>query len=121
MVIITVDSVVHLFFAILPFARAVRRRRPSYVGHSNGQGGCPGLICGKRINSNSLENCLDTYIFLSHVTLKIISDIHVWKDEECVLTSEMKLIYRENSDLKKCQLRKSKGKSLPINQLHALL
>ena len=44
-VIITVDPVVHLFFAILPFAWAVWRR-PSYVGHGRGQGGRPGLICG---------------------------------------------------------------------------
>lgn len=42
-VIITVDSVVHLFFTILPFARAVWRM-PGYVRHSSGQRGCPGLI-----------------------------------------------------------------------------
>lgn len=47
MVVITVNSVIHLFFAILPFAWTVWRR-PSYVGHASGQGGCPGLICGKR-------------------------------------------------------------------------
>jgi len=41
-VIVTVDSVVRLFFAVLPFAWAVWRR-PSYLG----LGGCPGLICGK--------------------------------------------------------------------------
>lgn len=49
-VIITVDSVVHLFFAVLPFAWAVWRR-PTYVGDSSGQGGCPGLICEKVIIS----------------------------------------------------------------------
>lgn len=49
-VVITVDSVVHLFFAILSLAWAVWRR-PSYVGHSSGQGGRPGLICGKGISS----------------------------------------------------------------------
>lgn len=50
-VIITVDSVVHLFFTILPFAWAVWR--PSYVGHTSGQGGCPGLICGIGIDSTN--------------------------------------------------------------------
>lgn len=49
-VIITVDPVVHLFFAIFPFAWAVWRW-PSYVGHGRGQGGRPGLICGKGTGS----------------------------------------------------------------------
>lgn len=51
-VIITVDTVIHLFFTVLPLAWAVWRRR-SYAGHSSGQGRCPGLICRTKIGNNN--------------------------------------------------------------------
>lgn len=64
-IIFTTYSVFHLFFPILSFAWAVRRR-PSYGSR---EGGHPGLICGKGIRgiNHLIEIKISTY--LQNVTI----------------------------------------------------
>lgn len=66
MVFITVDSVLHLFFSILPFVWTVRR--PGYGGHSSRRVQNPGLIWrrGSTVDQILIKLIISTLLLEGH-------------------------------------------------------
>ena len=58
MVRVTLDVVVHLLLAVLPFAWTDGRRACSHVGHGAGQRGYPGVTCRGRATFTSYSGVL---------------------------------------------------------------